>query len=255
MAVGVPVTGMGGIFYILLSIVIIIHKAVKKILYFFGRRITESKDKLGLLKFPTMAFILCVGLLSYMNLSGFRFVLPGNQQTTVSISNLWLVGLFAFSLFIFFIVLVQIRSEQIEKPIENKQFMQLKPLAEIKATVEEYRASDIKVVSEPALPLDPQKSSCKSGFPQKLKPLVQVQTPEIEKEKHSKLAYNHVDPTILNPAVPEDKQSSLNPQQCPHFSEYVKSLPKGTPIPDECLGCQLLVECLLGRRIREEVFA
>ena len=116
MAVGVPATGIGGIFYILLSIVIIIHKAVKKILYFFGKRTTEFKETLGLLKFPTMALILCVGLLSYMNLSGFRFVIPGTQQPTVSISNLWLVGFFAFSLFTFFIILVQIRSKQIEKP-------------------------------------------------------------------------------------------------------------------------------------------
>src|SRR5512136_1434841 len=116
MAVGVPATGMGGIFYILLSIVIVIHKAVKKTLAFFGKRATEFKGKLGLLKFPTMALILCVGLLSYMNLSGFRFVMPGTQQTTVLISNLWLVGLFALSLFVFFIILVQIRSEQIEKP-------------------------------------------------------------------------------------------------------------------------------------------
>jgi len=255
MAVGVPATGMGGIFYILLSIVIIIHKAVKKILYFFGKGTTEFKEKLGLLKFPTMALILCVGLLSYMNLSGFRFVILGTQQTTVSISNLWLVSLFALSLFIFFIVLVQIRSEQIEKSVENKQFMQLKPLPEITAAVEEYRANDIKVVSEPALLLDPPKSSSKSGVLQKSKPLVQVYTPEIEKEKHSKLFCNHVDPTIRNPVVPEDKRSSLNPQQCPHFFEYVKSLPKGTPVPDECLGCQLLLECLSGRRTRTEVFA
>jgi hypothetical protein len=115
MAVGVPATGIGGIFYILLSIVIIIHKAVKKILFFWDKRTTELKEKLKLLKFPTIAVILCVGLLLYMNLSGFRFVIPGTQQTTVSISNLWLVGLFAISLFTFFIILVQIRSGRIEK--------------------------------------------------------------------------------------------------------------------------------------------
>jgi hypothetical protein len=78
----------------------------------------------------------------------------------------------AFSLFIFFIVLVQIRSEQIEKLVENKQFMQLKPWAEITAKVEEHRANDIKAVSESALPLDRPKSSCKSGSLQKSKPLV-----------------------------------------------------------------------------------
>lgn len=115
MAVGVPATGIGGIFYILLSIVIIIHKAVKKILSILGKKLTKSKENLRLLRFPTLAFILCVGLLSYMNLSGFRFVIPGTQAA-VSISNLWLVGVFAVSFFMFFILLIQIRSKQMEKP-------------------------------------------------------------------------------------------------------------------------------------------
>jgi hypothetical protein len=116
MAVGVPATGMGGIFYILLSIIIVIHKTIKKILSSLRIDLTTSKEKLGLLSFPTVAFILCIGLLSYMNLSGFRFVIPGTQRAIVSISSLWHVGLFALIFLAFFITLIQIRSKQIKKP-------------------------------------------------------------------------------------------------------------------------------------------
>jgi hypothetical protein len=31
---------------------------------------------------------------------------------------------------------------------------------------------------------------------------------------------------------------------CPHEFEYLKTLPKNTPIPDECFGCAQIIECL-----------
>lgn len=32
--------------------------------------------------------------------------------------------------------------------------------------------------------------------------------------------------------------------KCPHFMGYLKKRPKDTPIPDECLTCTKMVECL-----------
>lgn len=31
---------------------------------------------------------------------------------------------------------------------------------------------------------------------------------------------------------------------CPHKFEYLRTLPKNTPIPDECFGCSKILECL-----------
>lgn len=35
-----------------------------------------------------------------------------------------------------------------------------------------------------------------------------------------------------------------NPQACSHFFGYVRTLPKNLPVPDECLQCPRLVNCL-----------
>jgi len=113
MAAGVPTTGIGGIFYILLSIGMFVCKVVKKILSFIQDDLTRPKH-CKMLKFPTVAFILCISLLLYMNVTGFRLVLPGTQQATVSMSNLWILGVFAFSFYSFFILLFHIRAKQVD---------------------------------------------------------------------------------------------------------------------------------------------
>jgi len=110
MAVGVPATGIGGIFYMLLSIVILLCKIVKKILSFLKNEPTSYKP-FKLLKFPTLAFILCITLLIFMNITDFRFLIPGTQEASVSISNLWILGVFAVSFFLFFIFLFHIRAK------------------------------------------------------------------------------------------------------------------------------------------------
>ena len=35
-----------------------------------------------------------------------------------------------------------------------------------------------------------------------------------------------------------------NFEGCPHKFGYLRSLPKNTPIPDECFGCSQIIECL-----------
>ncbi len=41
-----------------------------------------------------------------------------------------------------------------------------------------------------------------------------------------------------------EKGSSENLKKCSHFFGYVRTLPKNTPIPDECLWCPSIVDCL-----------
>lgn len=38
---------------------------------------------------------------------------------------------------------------------------------------------------------------------------------------------------------------------CLHYYGYLRTLPKNTPIPDECLGCQRVVECLVKAKTQE----
>jgi hypothetical protein len=48
------------------------------------------------------------------------------------------------------------------------------------------------------------------------------------------------EPSLVEPS----KLSSAGHSACPHYFGYLKKLPKNVPIPDECLGCLRIVECL-----------
>ena len=118
MAVGIPASGIGTIFYILLTIAIILSKIVQKILAFLKKASMSDKPS-TLLKFPTLAFILCVILLMYMNITGFRPVVPGSQQVAVPISAssyLWILSVFAASFFTVFMLLFHFRANARVQP-------------------------------------------------------------------------------------------------------------------------------------------
>jgi hypothetical protein len=44
----------------------------------------------------------------------------------------------------------------------------------------------------------------------------------------------------------EKKEKSGDTRNCSHYFGYVKTLPKSTPIPDECMWCPQIVKCLTG---------
>lgn len=44
----------------------------------------------------------------------------------------------------------------------------------------------------------------------------------------------------------EDTKSTAGIKACQHYLGYVRTLPKSTPIPDECMWCSLIVKCLTG---------
>jgi len=50
----------------------------------------------------------------------------------------------------------------------------------------------------------------------------------------------------------EKKPSRKESRDCPHFFGYVRNLPKNTPIPDGCLGCPWIVECLTAKAEKVE---
>jgi hypothetical protein len=45
-------------------------------------------------------------------------------------------------------------------------------------------------------------------------------------------------------AAKPPKVSPKSSSECPHYFGYLKKLPKNVPIPDECLGCVRIMECL-----------
>lgn len=116
--------------------------------------------------------------------------------------------------------------KEFKKPIERTQTIQREETPERPIAVQE--------VSEPTFPADISKGLKKPAALPDSKP--QVQTPETRDEKPSK--------PVEKPKLQEGKKPYPSSRDCPHFFGYVRSLPKNTPIPDECLGCPWIVECL-----------
>jgi hypothetical protein len=59
-----------------------------------------------------------------------------------------------------------------------------------------------------------------------------------------------------SPKQPESRVAPVkavknsNGKDCPHQFGYLKGLPKNRPIPEECFGCQRIVECLVNKKGR-----
>jgi len=51
---------------------------------------------------------------------------------------------------------------------------------------------------------------------------------------------------VETPKKLDEKNVSERPRACSHYFGYVKTLPKNTSIPDECLWCPWIVKCLTG---------
>jgi len=39
-------------------------------------------------------------------------------------------------------------------------------------------------------------------------------------------------------------QTPMDSQECVHHFGYLRNLPKGNPVPDECFGCKKILQCL-----------
>ena len=112
MAAGVPATGMGGIFYLILSAIMLFYELAKRVVYFLKKGLTIDERPALLTRIPTFTFAVVVVFLIFMNVTGFRFVIPGIQETSVSLGNLWILGLFSVSFFMLIMILFHIRARQ-----------------------------------------------------------------------------------------------------------------------------------------------
>jgi len=111
---------------------------------------------------------------------------------------------------------------------EGAHYAQKENLPEKKEMVGEVIAPTLQT----NIPKRPEKSTA----PQQ--PKASVPTVEIRKETSSK--------PMETPRKPDEKGVSERPRACSHYFGYVKTLPKNTSIPDECLWCPWIVKCLAG---------
>lgn len=106
MAAGIPTTGIGGIFYIILLIGMLIWKLLKKT---FAMMKLGRKEILKRMRwrFPTFAFIICIVLLIFMNTSGFRFItFVGPTINPVLTNNFWIITIIATGVLLTVILLL-----------------------------------------------------------------------------------------------------------------------------------------------------
>lgn len=51
----------------------------------------------------------------------------------------------------------------------------------------------------------------------------------------------------VKPPEPPERLKETNSTECAHHFGYLKNHPKNEPMPDECLTCSKLLQCLLKR--------
>lgn len=119
----------------------------------------------------------------------------------------------------------------------------------------------IKPLAAPPATMKPELSVEKQERPER--PTVPEETPEAKisvkipetpeepsKEIETPTAEEPVEPTEI-PESREETPPPTSPLECPHYFGYLRKLPKNVPIPDECLGCLRIVECLHSSPVSE----
>ena len=112
MAVGQPATGIGGIFYIILLIGMLVNRLFGKISSLLHSKNMKEKMNRIIQKFPPFALVVCIVLLLYMNITGFRFVIATGTGNVTGATDLSITGPFAVSVFFVFLMLFYIRTKQ-----------------------------------------------------------------------------------------------------------------------------------------------
>ncbi|UCE15843.1 MAG: hypothetical protein JSV12_08280 [Candidatus Bathyarchaeota archaeon] len=89
-----------------------------------------------------------------------------------------------------------------------------------------------------------------------------VDTPKPPEESHEYRKLQHPQAKPLSTEQVEGSEEELptissknipaRPQECPHYFGYLKAVPKNSSIPEECLCCPEIMECLTLRVIPEQ---
>ena len=94
-------------------------------------------------------------------------------------------------------------------------------------------------------------------------PVTQISRPApTENQTRPSIPTSTAPPRIENREIPKQNKTAspqvkpeLTPtrKDCIHFYGYLHSLPKNTPIPDECFGCPRVMQCLFPNEISEKL--
>lgn len=164
----------------------------------------------------------------------------------LSTTNILLAGAVA-ALFIAFVFVLM----KLKPTTEEKQ--NLEPRTNVDKEKPQTIQSPQPARTLPLLSPKPQESSVISGKPSA--PLTQTSKPASPESQARPAITNPPSPRIENREIPRQNKSvppppskaELTPtrKDCIHFYGYLHSLPKNTPIPDECFGCVKIVDCLI----------
>jgi len=134
--------------------------------------------------------------------------------------------------------------------------LRLKPSNENTTSKEPQKRLPTEEEATPPAATEIESSVEKQKSPEK--PIVFKETPEPEvfvkiiEEPSEFIETSTKKPTkITKPTksakTPESKKETLpptRPLECPHYFGYLREFPKNLAIPDECLGCLRITECL-----------
>jgi len=173
----------------------------------------------------------------------------------LSTTNILLI-VAAVALFIVFItVLMKLNpSTQKEEPLEREIILDRHKPFQIQQTVPPKKPFQ----TEPSVPPKPLSVAKENIQATVEKPLVITDTivkePPIQTTQESKppiLSQNkEVKPKLQKILAPKTPTNNSSKRDCLHEFGYLRTLPKNAPIPDECLGCQRVVECLVEAKKR-----
>jgi len=137
--------------------------------------------------------------------------------------------------------------------------LRLKPSTETIIDKQPQREPPIKEAvtpptTEPELSVEKQERPEKPIVPEETpESTISVKIPETPEEPPEQIETPTIEQPMEPTETPESKEETLesreetsppSPPECPHYFGYLKKLPKNLPIPDECLGCLRIVECL-----------
>jgi len=192
-------------------------------------------------------------MLSCLSLSLVRQIMLSFDLSTTNI----LLIVAAVALFIVFvIVLMKLNpsTQKEEEPLEREIILERHKPFQIQQTVPPKKPFQ----AEPSVPPKPLSVAKENIQVTVEKPLVIASTtlkePSIQMNLESKAPTvsqsKEVLPKPEKIVPPKAATSSPSRRDCLHQFGYLRTLPKNAPIPDECLGCQRVVECLVEARKR-----
>lgn len=112
LAVGQPATGIGGIFYLILLMGMLVNRLLGKISSLINSKNMKEKIKRTIRELPPFAFVACIMLVVYMNVTGVRFVIEPSVGGATFAIDLGITGPFALSVFFVILMLFHRRAKQ-----------------------------------------------------------------------------------------------------------------------------------------------